>query len=112
MTLRQAKQTFSKAQLFLEYLEAALKLDEQGIQPTGRKLVAIVRGGSPKDYPQGIGNNDKLAYDNAMLALGYEKGKHTNGMWKRFPPSLDEVLCNDTHCPFESVNHVMSEHRA
>ncbi len=91
-------------------MDAAIIMEEQGIQPTGRKLVAAVRGGKPQDYPNGISGNDRIAYDTAMVALGYIKNKDTKFMWRKYIPTLDEVLCPDAACQAMFANHTLADH--
>ncbi len=92
------------------YMRAAIEMEENGVQPTGRRLIAVVRGGKPQDYPQGISGNDRIAYDTAMIALGYVKNQDTKFMWRKYVPTLDEVRCEDLQwCKLEPP-HTLADH--
>ncbi len=94
--------------LVQRYMDAAIIMEEQGIQPTGRKLIAAVRGGKPQDYPNGISGNDRIAYDSAMIELGFIKNADTKWMWRKYIPTLDEVRCSEPFCV--DAPHTMADH--
>ncbi len=100
-----------KATLFAMYLNHAAAMEARGVKPTGRKLVAAVRGGLPKDYPQGISGNDSEAYRNAMISLGYEQVRHGySNRWEKIAVTLDEVACFESGCPVLSPYHTLADH--
>jgi hypothetical protein len=98
-----------RSTLFSMYLTQATAMEAKGIQPTGRKLKAAVRGGKPSDYPQGVGGNDRLAFDNAMVTLGYAIDKKS-GRWKKYIPGLDEVMCNEPGDCAHFPEHTLAAH--
>lgn len=61
------------------FRDAARQLHESGIQPTGRKILALLKGGTVKDYPQGLSGEDVKRYRTVMRELGYVQVK---SMWK------------------------------
>lgn len=71
------------------FMDAARQLHDSGIQPTGRKILSLLNGGSPRDYPAGLSGEDSPRYRRCMRALGYVQHPKT-GQW-HWPASC--VIC-------------------
>lgn len=59
---------------------ATARVHVSGVKPTTRSVLAELKGGDPRDYPQGMGGRDVVFFRAALRELGYWQA--STGRWQ------------------------------